>query len=865
MRNIKKMPRLSPKPVKQPKVPRTRILVAAPPRPPALPSPSRLMSREAIISMKDRRIRQMPRRSEKVTPLAPGDPNATNIATLPGPNGIGNTIETNTNYTMGQEDRVVLVVQNGATITLPEEPLLGYPVYIVADGGIVTVSGPIRGGNLTLAQGTIGILTYSAISGEWSSASGNGDGATGATGATGASGTSAAGVPNLAALRAVIGTTNEQIVMGGYYAPGDGGGGTFYWDPTSSTGDDGITIIVPTGSSTGRWLRIYDPGVISVRWAGAKGDGEHDDTAAIQAALNWNSPASSSVFMPLGTYYVVSVPGEVALVISHTVTLYGESLTDNVTGPENGTTILCNGGATGPLLAGSVILIEPPQAHGSYAQNTRISNLSFSAQTNTPSINIIVHAANCVIENIACNSSASRYGLLVESGTVGIPATPISTWPSEPVITGYTLLSNGTSILADFTQVNNVTYYACPEINQFDTTVEAFTQPVFGGSVTLTVGDSSVFAGCGNFTLVTGSAPAIGVYYLTAIVDPTHITAILYYGGTGPIYGAPYPPLANVPNCYAQVGAAQRVEGPNVGGSQFSNIFPTLCQTAFKDGSQVRDVYLNCYSQACIVGYNVYGDAQLQFINCNSEDYTILVSWTQAGLLAIGGSLADRNTSESVESIGNGSGNLSFYRLDTNGNKYEAQIPVQDTGALMSLTYNDFSTVCLPLTAGAPWQTNSLTWEAAGVFESGGMFGWTLQNNTRAEGAFFIASAQMNSSSHWKWYQTGIVLQPGANTVYVNGGVGTDSGAFPFADNGTDAWPNAEIDVNVKVKYANLTNMQASPCYFAGWTLTSPSLTESNIVCTMVNTSESPVTVTLVWEFDLFVPNYTGGTPGQIG
>ena len=123
----------------------------------------------------------------------------------------------------------------------------------------------------------------------------------------------------------------------------------------------------------------------------------------------------------------------------------------------------------------------------------------------------------------------------------------------------------------------------------------------------------------------------------------------------------------------------------------------------------------------------------------------------------------------------------------------------------------------------------------------------------------------MNSSSHWKWYQAGIVLQPGANTVYINGGVGTDSGVFPFSDNGTGSWPNAEIDVSVKAKYANLTAMQASPCYFAGWTLTSPSLTESNIACTMVNTSGSPVTVTLVWEFDLFVANYTGGTPGQIG
>ena len=858
MRNIKKMPRLSPKPVKQPKVPRTRILAAAPPRSPAPPSPSRLMSREAIISMKDRRIRKMPRLSEKATPLAPGDPNATNIATLPGPNGIGNTIETNTNYTMGQEDRVVLVVQNGATVTLPEEPLLGYPVYIVADGGIVTVSGPIRGGNLTLAQGTIGILTYSAISGEWSSASGNGDGATGATGATGASGTSAAGVPNLAALRAVIGTTNEQIVMGGYYAPGDGGGGTFFWDPTSSTGDDGITIIVPTGSTTGRWLRIYDPGVISVRWAGAKGDGEHNDTAAIQAALDWNSPASSTVFMPAGTYYVVSAPGEVALVISHTVSLLGESLND--TGGQTGTTILANGGATGPLLAGSVILIEPPQAHGGYAQNTRISNLSFAAQTNTPSINIIVHAANCVIENIAFNSSASRYGLLVESGTVNTPATPDSVWPSENVNTGYTLLSTGTEILADFTQCNNLTYYACPIISQFDTTVEAFTQPVFGDSITLTVGDSSVFAGCGNFTLVTGEAPIIGIYYLTAIDDPTHVTATLYNNGTGPVFGAAYPQLASVPNCFAQVGAAQRVEGPNVGGSMFSNIFPTLCQTAFKDGSQIRDTYINCYSQSCIVGYNVYGDAPIQFYNCNSEDYTIQVVWTQAGCLAVGGSISDRNASSAdVESVGNGYASLEFYRLDAQGNKWGATIPAANQSACMSVFHNASAYYLQYLDSVAPWSTDSLSWVAAHP-----MFGWTEPANTRGTGLFFVASPTMNTQHQWKWPQTNIALAPGANTVYINGG-SSDAGAFTFSDNGTGFWPNADIDVNVKVQYANLTAMQANPCHFAGWCLTSVTGTESNIACTIVNESESPVTVTLIWEFGLYVTNYTSGTPGQIG
>lgn len=120
--------------------------------------------------------RKMSRSSPKAAPLAPGDPSATNTATYPGPNGLGNTIETNTNYTMGQEDRCIVVVQSGATIGLPPEPLLGYPVFIVADGGIVTVTGSIRGGSQTLAQGSVGIFIYSSISGEWSKVTGSGGG-----------------------------------------------------------------------------------------------------------------------------------------------------------------------------------------------------------------------------------------------------------------------------------------------------------------------------------------------------------------------------------------------------------------------------------------------------------------------------------------------------------------------------------------------------------------------------------------------------------------------------------------------------------------------------------------------------------------
>ncbi len=39
----------------------------------------------------------------------------------------------------------------------------------------------------------------------------------------------------------------------GYYTKGDGGGGTFYWDSTSTEADNGGTIIQATGITTGRW------------------------------------------------------------------------------------------------------------------------------------------------------------------------------------------------------------------------------------------------------------------------------------------------------------------------------------------------------------------------------------------------------------------------------------------------------------------------------------------------------------------------------------------------------------------------------------------------------------------------------------
>lgn len=89
--------------------------------------------------------------------------------------------------------------------------------------------------------------------------------------------------------------TTQRAFCNGYSAVGDGGGGEFVWDGSSSATADGGTIL---GTGTGRWLRIYS-GAVNPRWFGAKGDGSTNDHAALVAAL-----AFDRVHFPDGTYLI---------------------------------------------------------------------------------------------------------------------------------------------------------------------------------------------------------------------------------------------------------------------------------------------------------------------------------------------------------------------------------------------------------------------------------------------------------------------------------------------------------------------------------------------------------------------------------
>lgn len=92
-----------------------------------------------------------------------------------------------------------------------------------------------------------------------------------------------------------------RVDLLGYYIKGDGGGGTFYWDSTSTETDNGGTIIQATGVTTGRWKRVIN-NRIDVKWFGAKGDGTTNDTASIKKCLALTN--IGKILFPKGTYKV---------------------------------------------------------------------------------------------------------------------------------------------------------------------------------------------------------------------------------------------------------------------------------------------------------------------------------------------------------------------------------------------------------------------------------------------------------------------------------------------------------------------------------------------------------------------------------
>jgi hypothetical protein len=107
---------------------------------------------------------------------------------------------------------------------------------------------------------------------------------------------------------------NAMVVFAmGCVTAGDGGGGLFYWD-TSSTPDNGGTIIRPTAGG-GCWKRIFT-GAMSVLWFGVKGDGTaaSGTTGDQDAVVKALAAASAAPRHPLsGASRTYGVTGNITL------------------------------------------------------------------------------------------------------------------------------------------------------------------------------------------------------------------------------------------------------------------------------------------------------------------------------------------------------------------------------------------------------------------------------------------------------------------------------------------------------------------------------------------------------------------------
>jgi len=117
-------------------------------------------------------------------------------------------------------------------------------------------------------------------------------------------------VGSISELKLVNKLVHTKVFVSGYYIAGDGGGGTYFLDPSDTTSVDNMgTIIV--SSDGGRW-KLVTRGGVSLKQFGAKGDGTTNDTISFAAAKAWaSSNLPTTLYIPKGVY-VCSTLGNMA-------------------------------------------------------------------------------------------------------------------------------------------------------------------------------------------------------------------------------------------------------------------------------------------------------------------------------------------------------------------------------------------------------------------------------------------------------------------------------------------------------------------------------------------------------------------------
>lgn len=96
-------------------------------------------------------------------------------------------------------------------------------------------------------------------------------------------------------------TTNSTVEVRGYYEPGDGGGGTFYYAPFEATNRG---TVFQAGSASFVWKRLVDATEVNVLQFGATPNDATVDTSALRDAISYVESTGYKLVWPSGTFLI---------------------------------------------------------------------------------------------------------------------------------------------------------------------------------------------------------------------------------------------------------------------------------------------------------------------------------------------------------------------------------------------------------------------------------------------------------------------------------------------------------------------------------------------------------------------------------
>ena len=593
----------------------------------------------------------------------------------------------------------------------------------------------------------------------------------------------------------------------GFRSPGDGGGGLFWWVPTiPSSSADGILVVQPAGVTTGAWVRQFD-GPINVKWGGAYGDGIHDDTAAIQAVLNLNMPPTqnpsttktTTVFMPSGVYNVTAPASAPALSINKSIVLLGvgSGFIDEAT------RIACSG--VDPTVGGSAALAVEGLNAG--AAGSKISGILFAGRgANLCQDLLVLHASNVTVDSCGF-ADCWRYGICGSSGTTGTGALDSAIGMSS---------MPGNAVNAHFAQILNCYAISCGDIavtlggGETGCKVQCtanFIQPAIGASVTVQVNTTSPFTWDGQNPHPNGILQ-LGIfghdmYELVGVPDSTHIT-ITNVGAADSGAATLTTPGASFGNgLWFNIGAGLIVYGVDANGWNVFGFNSGNCCNGTINFPQGGSTYTACYAQGTYYSHIDSCAGISTYVGCNQESVAQCILELSSQILVVGGSCATTlkgGGNNYPGRIGPSSSYVSFAQTGADGALYRFQpisyasdcafffnrvAPGQGVPGSPAQAWTfGYQTFDSPPPWGAPFQAQSWSFYGGALNGSFAPLGWTDSQNPRGFGCAFASNPTMNTPLHFTWKQA-VTLAPGANTVYLNGGVGVNGAAVPFLNDPT--------------------------------------------------------------------------------